>query len=41
MGVILLALDLATINTGFAVFNDDKLIDSGVLRVKGDLEAVS
>ena len=36
--VVLLALDLATINTGFAVFKGENLIDSGVLRVKGDLE---
>lgn len=36
--IILLALDLATVNTGYAVFNEDRLVESGVLKVKGDLE---
>lgn len=34
----LLALDLATITSGYSVFYDDKLIESGILKVKGDLE---
>ena len=34
----LLALDLATITSGYSVFYDDKLIESGTLKVKGDLE---
>lgn len=36
--VKLLALDLATITSGYSVFYDDKLVESGVLKVKGDLE---
>ena len=36
--VKLLALDLATITSGYSVFYDDKLVESGTLKVKGDLE---
>ena len=36
--MVVLALDLATIKTGYAVFNGEELVESGVLTVKGDLE---
>ena len=38
MAEIILSLDIATIKTGYGVFKDGKLIKSGVLAVKGDLE---